>query len=1751
MSRFIVNSKQIELNTVIVQCGSDRGTGFIVSNNHVITAFHVVKSAVSDNHKIALQFPATQSKGLKSFEGTLLNITSDSDVAIIAVDHKFQDSLPLCSSRIRYNSPWETFGFPHIYLEQGVRIEGKVSKTNDFMPFNIELSSLDIDSQISYDGLSGASLVVNRQVVGVISWSTITGLGAISIESISDLLDEHGIGYCREDNPVDDLEAFAEEINDSIPNEETINYVKKTISKGAEYYLLTGSPGSGKSVLCASLSDLGNNIDIAGKYFIRTPNESRSLAQRSSRETLLGWLEDIISLRLTDTPYPFSSRPTHERLSNLSQMFQELNGYYASQQKQCVIIIDGLDDISLLGENKVNEFLGVFPQELPSNISVLLSASRIDVLPAQIRSRVSTNNIIELSMLPLELCREYIKNKFQWLGINVDPQHLDLLASKSEGHPLYLQYIVESISKHLNEDIATWISELPIIGKDISNYYEQIWVSDLSNDEQLTRIILTISQTRTPVDINTLSCMVGYESGFLFGIKIKKIKHLLAIADRIGIYHSSFGLFIEKKCADSLPEIHDSISKYCLNNKYTVYSVTNSVYHLLRGKNREAAISICTQQWADSCGMIHADPVSIMRDLYDVERLCLANKKLSELFRIKLLKQRIGFRYNNILAAYASKIAITLINMGRPQDSLKYLYRGGALLLDNQSAINMHHLLMYNGYVAEAQKITDSLKSRYQYRANRELKSFTLKLETIRLKLDTIIMLILEGRSSCSYFEHTCNLLLNNESVQGYDVAQTKLFLGFYSAKLAASIIGLRGMNFDFYSNLKDMGIGINSGVIQQMLLVAMIINDIGSTISASLSKPCYTNLINNIISLISEFVPEYKANHNEILLFIKEECPSDLVLSLLERINLGHADIDVSLKDKNGVDLNYDSVYYIIDHFTMLGYQGSDLCFPEIYQPSIGWERFCVSIIQNVGFILGKSYRYRADKDASGMQLLKEKIDDLLTVIVFTLKERAEWDRSYFIPEYLFPIIYQYIYKILVEFFPENVDMEITSLLQRGGDTQLGLYSEGYRSCLRSLAMEISCDKGFRTSSFRVIKELERFVTRYVENRWDLIPELLFIMNFYAKNGNSDLYLRTYSRLLDYSMGPTWYKEDQLSLITDVLDLPLASHLPVEVFRKYAGDLEYSAGELTFQRYVRHQKELFVNRLVKAGYVTSAIEYYKYQVLPESHTILMNAESSNVDALEPGEGYCNGANSINEAHGVYQLMKDMKIDPAIKLSIIAAYVINEDTERYLDGFLKIIAQCITRIHEKYPHHLHECLSYATELLTHERIRDQLDSNLVTLRDGLSNSLWMDLQGYLLKLGIQYDVLKENQVISTDTDICDRNSDHESLAGLAKMLGMGANFKKDVSFLTCQTQKAKEEMKMENPSGARSQLMEGLKRIHEGQSDVWHGNLADELNEALHLLPYTGSWEAIISDMSEFIQDHYTEDWIVVSRLIDLLRDKIDCQETSDIASCISEHVNHMVHCDSSFKDRFVWIIKDDDNLDYDFLALDFLLWMIDHPNVRIKEQACASLLWLAELMPDLVVPLLISKSLSGSPDISAELSAKLLCKISVTRSDIVHKHLFEDGVIDKLLTIKHFMIKQYYIDILSMLGNNSTEATEVCRQLTSSIPSKVVLTSSFQFESHVSNSNYHILKKLNQMNLLKPEMIDTIEEQVLIYAQPLGIDDLLRANAYTYRSFPQIQFAFGHYDAISRYAINAALHDQVGLNDLESVKDVLVWEII
>src|SRR5690606_22764305 len=105
-----------------------------------------------------------------------------------------------------------------------------------------------------------------------------------------------------------------------------------------------------------------------------------------------------------------------------------------------------------------------------------------------------------------------------------------------------------------------------------------------------------------------------------------------------------------------------------------------------------------------------------------------------------------------------------------------------------------------------------------------------------------------------------------------------------------------------------------------------------------------------------------------------------------------------------------------------------------------------------------------------------------------------------------------------------------------------------------------------------------EQHVLAGVQNRWERTEELLKISEIHGLLNKIELYEKTFQEVLNTSMGPTWYKEAQLDLLNSTLFNLKSDNINLnEHIGDFASLLDFASGEMTFQRYVRQEKEDFV----------------------------------------------------------------------------------------------------------------------------------------------------------------------------------------------------------------------------------------------------------------------------------------------------------------------------------------------------------------------------------------------------------------------------------------------------------------------------------------------------------------------------------------------------------------------------------------------
>jgi len=1741
MKHSIVNPNQVEKATVKIICGNEYGSGFLISEDTLITASHVILNHIEDEEAIKVEVLDEGNGEDIQLEGDLIEYDSEADVAIIKLAQSFKFFLPLKISEIRYESIWKAYGYPYNETDGGW-FKGAVKQQNNSKPYDVELQCSNYDSDTDYNGLSGAPLVIEDKVVGILTWSIVDGFGAISISKIKSFLASQGIKFDREKN-IDELpDGLIKELEDIASNENVITRLQEKLNAGGKYYLLHGSPGSGKTIVSASFSFHEDDSEIVGKYFIGKSNDQKPRSQVISKESFIGWLEDLISKKLSGKAYPKQTKNFNERIEAFSRLLVELNQYYIDRNKIGFILIDGLDEVANAKNVDLEDFLGVFPETLPSNISILLSATREELLPSFIKSRLVDESRIHVTPIPIDSRIKYVRKHLENKNIELSIENIHAIAEKSEGHPLYLRYLLEDLKREKPSDIEGWLDGLPTLNGDISNYYEKIWDNNLINDPDKFWIILTVSQLRHPVKAELLIKMLPEETKHTFSTKRESIRHLLKDDSRISIYHNSFTLFLEAKANESISSANDNISNFCENNEDLEYAIANRIFHRLRSANPRKAVIDCNQEWADKCAFISVEPDLVLKDIKDTEIYCIESGLVTELIRIKLLLQRIRFRYNNVLAANAFHIADLLLGLSQPSDALKYILRGELLLVSDDDAIYFLQRFYESEAFEQAQKLLSAIRKRYQFLIEKESEENGFKFSTILLHLKAATLLFnRDPEQSTGEFSNRMQLLKRFKDADERNVENITRFREYASAWNMGYMI----WRFNRYPGLlavqRISNVDIDEKWTRHFAMMPAFYDQFKRNVNSSEDSSTYWELIKDVEHLTEYYGVAESDLPIVIGTLIEDSDRVDIITKLISRIELNN---NFPIRAENGVDVNFQEIKLAIEECKYKGYLNIQDALPKIeYFSSYNWETNLISIIQFLGQLFGKAHRYNAEGQINQLNSLEEEIDNLIEKLDFSLYKRAHWDRSYAIPEGILPMVYGNLTEFILKFFPDKTTSFVENVIERGKGGQLGLYTEGYRQCLFSIIEETSrCPDKYSVTT-KILKILETHILDAVQNRWERVPELLQLAELYSRIGNNDKAEEIYSKMLDSSMGPTWYKEDQFTLINSVLSLDLANNGKTH-FKEFAGYLDYASGELTFQRYVRYEKESLINSLVKADHVPLAIQYFKYQVLPDPVTIIENAESSTVDSLDEGQGYVLGARSIVEANGIIQLLKNIEADPIIVWSIVEAVIINDETFRYLRSFAKIQSQCL--VHSSLSNDEKEILHQRlVNIITDEDMVENQANYLKELKTYLSEEDRKILQGNLIKEGIDFNFSKET-VKSINRE--ELSEEEREKYDDFRLPGMGKDFHSDLNYLEDCIKEASIEISAENFTKAQEILSKGLKQLHSHKSDIWKGgNLANVLGEVFDLLPQTGNAGEITQSLKEPISNHFTNDWMVVDQLIEILSHNTSHEETEEILNAIKDHIDIMIQCDDEVIKKYDWMEKETAIDDTNFQLVEFLIWLLNHPHSSVKNRVIDSLKLLGTNRPEQTIPLLFDTALSKKPEFATELSAFVLSRIANENPDIIWHYLQnKPDMQKKIIDLTHFTIKHYFREIAVSMNTVSDEAKQFYNELLETIPSNIILEGRIERDETNLRPAEHLLARLNNMQILNDSFYDTLIEKVKMYSKPIEPNDQLKVQSYINRSFHDQDIYIGSYDYLLRFAINESIVERVSKRDYENVTEIL-----
>lgn len=1734
MNTRILNPIQIEKATVQIKSGNKSGTAFFVlidNDKHLLlTADHnLVKE-----QPIILRFAdGTEAKA------EILERIMDKDVAVLQSIIKSREdivSLPLKNLHIPYNENWETYGFPVLRVNSGGRYCGTVSRINEGTKWDVDLTCEQYANLEDFSGLSGSALIIDGYAAGIIGYENAGTLGATSIRSIAAILSKHelNVEYSKEHSIP---HAIEQDISNTSPNENVIEKINEVIANqiASNFFLLSGSPGSGKTTIAAQLDLKNKQYVIIDRFFVKVPESEEYPTQiRTTPQYFTRWLEEVCFRELFNIPPPKQKDETqlNERILTIHHLLKELSDYYQKQGKIAFLLIDGLDDVSRLN---IEQYLSVLPYHLPSNFKVIFSCISREVLPLAIRSAIDNSNEIKITPLARQNVERYLTSQLKDKQIN--SSQINELVQKSEGHPLYLRYLIKFVLE--SDDLLSldnWIDSIPVIGGEIRNYYNAIW-QQFDNQTENIWVAATLARLRIPVRKDILKELLPTATQHHFITSLREMQHLLRAGDYISIYHTSFSDFINDKTIDLSNQIHENIAGYILKHPKNSFGISERIYHLAQG-DREAkkeAIEECNQDWVDDCAMNSVDPDIVLSDIKDVighaADMGIANKVISLL----LLSQRVNFRYNTLFHENAIFLVNTLLSLNKPEEAIRYVVRNKTLITADEDALYLlQKFYEYDAY-EEAEILLDAITQTCNniIEAGFDTESFN---RFIKLKFSAVTL------SSNSDFEQAFDEWGHLKDVAVKTIERSgnpKEVIHKFKDEIGSYNSGYYIWRFNLPPHTKETEDKFNFDEKSSGFIAISIYNALNFQ-EKSPKRKTEDNIPAWIIDL--EYVIDKYGMHEDyyfmiLYILLGRSKRVDIIEKLYQLVYSEAEKFD--FRAENGVDLNHQTVHQLTLFAECQGFLDVSNHFPELptnrfYQ---NWENNIKNIFHYLCFITGKVKRYDTEGKDVEIKSLEPKIKEFLATLIPDLRDRIHWNRGYALPELVYPSIYKHLINLFTDFFPDQV-IAFADDISKKKHYQLGLYTEGYIDSLFVIARQLAKIPKFEAPGFKVAKALEEHILTTVENRWERNEYLLRLIELYALLKNDDKAEYIFKEMIDASMGPSWYKEAQLGIINSAISSIIPQTGDQSYLQKFAAHLHNASGEMTFQRYVKQQQEEFVGDLAKIGNLDKSITFFKYLLFPDYKTIAANAESGKMDVPHTGDGYVLGARAIEEQSGILNMIQNIDCRGSlIAWALSELFILGDD--RYLNGYARVQADILNYTELNDPDLSNVLYKRLSRLVITEVSDEYRDEYINDLLSKLTTSNLESVKANLESAGISFPQFVSDSIEAIEKTPLQSEKNDEPLDNLSKV--------KDEALIKFDS---------ENKAGGRKIIIEALEDIQDQKYGIWSFNYSHKINEIRNLLSnsYNNSSELIKDIKNLIINEPYFEEWVIADQIIKLLKNIDEEDEKQKILSSVLEHIDLMVRTNKTFYEKYDWLNKSSDKIkieQQDELLLGLLIWFLNHPSMVVKNRTLEILTWLGTVIPAAIVNPLINEIFNEGYQISKELSASVIHQISCINpigfSDILKTAL--EKTCDQIINLKHFMITNAILDSLKELESQGhTNLNDLIDKFTESFTATSKNNRDVVIEEDYLEPISDYLDELNELNILTKDFATTLLLKIENLLPIRSITESQNTSTYIDRSFNDYnQIALvSDFDTILRYALNYAISSCVNIENRTSVADIL-----
>jgi hypothetical protein len=654
-----------------------------------------------------------------------------------------------------------------------------------------------------------------------------------------------------------------------------------------------------------------------------------------------------------------------------------------------------------------------------------------------------------------------------------------------------------------------------------------------------------------------------------------------------------------------------------------------------------------------------------------------------------------------------------------------------------------------------------------------------------------------------------------------------------------------------------------------------------------------------------------------------------------------------LQLKAKNGVDVNHSDLQECLCLWRVAAFLDSEFSCPApgIFL-SAGWFEALERLIGALYWCDGRARRAKADGDETARLACRDQLrSQVLDQLRFTLQKRASWHDSYAIPENALPAVYRQLAELLSDCLPEELPEWLDNLVA-GADGQWGMYSEGFREAafqvLDQLTREEPSDD-IAPRLFQLLQAWRDHVLRGVENRHELVPEILRMIPLFTYLEAKEEAEKLYRHLLSISMGPTWYKEDQLGLMTDVLR-NVAVHTDTQPrLPKIAGYLERADGEMTFQRYVRAEKSSLLGEIARRGRYRAAVAYFRRQCCGSMAELWAEAQQGPIDKLGSLRGNRFPGGALDDQAAALALVRNSGAAPwALRWALLEIFHCGDS--RHLTDYAEAFAEIANEAGA-----VPELVRRAAIVTDAETPADGRLSFVLAFRHALKPEFHPAFAAILANAPPP----KSNK--STETVGRREKEDNDDDADAGMFLPGVFGRQKALRDADKVLDEAERQKKLGNRQLVKELAVKLLRTAQEGGWSIW-GGLSDGAGraEAMIVEGETSAANAIRYYAPLLEAERHVPKWRPAQHLIEKVGPLLNTTESHLLLDAVIDHVHLMVGDAAHDIEAFNFLADNAPEQNPAVEFFQFIVWLCNHPQGLRRDRAAAMLLWLVEQLTEL-----------------------------------------------------------------------------------------------------------------------------------------------------------------------------------------------------